>query len=77
MSIKYLFFVATNPADLCGCIWVISAKVRDKALSKKWEEIRGYKFKIIEDMTMTFKGILCIIKNSKGKLVKELGTEDR
>ena len=26
---------------------------------------------------MTFKGILCIIKDGKGKLVKELGTEDR
>ena len=46
-------------------------------LSRKWEEIKGYKFKIIEDITITFKGILCIIKDGKEKLVKELGTEDR
>ena len=51
-------------------------KAGDKALSGEQEEIKGHKFKITEDITMTFKGILCIIKDSKGKLVKELGTED-
>ena len=51
----------------------MSAKAGDKALSGEQEEIRGYKFKIIEDITIIFKGRLCNIKNSKGKLVKELG----
>ena len=77
MSIEHLFFIATSPVDLCSCIWVISAKAGDKALSGEWEEIGGYKFKITEDMTMIFKGILCIIKNGEGKLVEELGIEDR
>ena len=54
----------------------MSAKAGDKALSKEWEEIRGYKFKIIEDMIIIFKGISCIIKDGEGKLVEELGTED-
>ena len=53
------------------------AKARNKVLSKEWEVIRVYKFKIIEDITMTFKGILCNIKDGKGKLVKALGIEDR
>jgi len=39
----------------------MSAKARDKALSGEWEEIKAYKFEIIEDMTMIFKGILCNI----------------
>jgi hypothetical protein len=38
---------------------------------------KAYKFKIIEDMTIIFKGILCNIQDSKGKWVKELGTENR
>ena len=54
----------------------MSIKAGDKALSREQEEIRGHKFEITEDITMTFKGILCIIKDSKGKLVKELGIED-
>ena len=39
----------------------MSAKAGDKALSGEWEEIRAYKFKIMEDITITFKGILCNI----------------
>jgi len=39
--------------------------------------IRAYKFEIIEDITIIFTGILCNIKDSKEKLVKELGIEDR
>jgi len=31
----------------------------------------------MEDMTIIFKGILYNIKDGKGKLVKELGIEDR
>ena len=31
----------------------------------------------MEDMTITFKGGLCLIKDSKGKVVKVLGIEDR
>ena len=58
-------------------IQIISAKARDKALSREQEEIRAYKFEITEDITITFKGILCNIKDGKGKLVKKLGTEDR
>ena len=54
----------------------MSAKAGDKVLSGEWEAIRAYKFKIMEDMTMTFEGILCNIKDSEGKLVEELGTED-
>ena len=30
----------------------------------------------MEDITIIFKGILYIIKDGKGKLVKELGIED-
>ena len=30
----------------------------------------------MEDITITFKGILCNITDSKGKLVKALGIED-
>jgi mRNA-degrading endonuclease YafQ of YafQ-DinJ toxin-antitoxin module len=36
----------------------MSAKARDKALSREWEEIRACKFKIIEDIAIIFKGIL-------------------
>ena len=52
-------------------------KAGDKVLSGEWEEIRSYKFKIMEDITIIFKGILCIIKDGKGKLVKELGIKNR
>ena len=76
MSIEYLFFIATSFANLRGCIQVISIKARDKVLSKKQKEIKSYKFKIIEDITIIFKGILCIIKDGKGKLVKELDIKD-
>ena len=38
-------------------------KTKNKALSREWEKIRGYKFKIIEDIIITFK--------NKGKLVKK------
>ena len=31
----------------------------------------------MEDITIIFKGILCNIKDGEGKLVKELGIEDR
>ena len=55
----------------------MSAKARDKALSREWEMIRGYIFKITEDITIIFKGRLCNIKDSKGKLVKALGIENR
>jgi hypothetical protein len=54
----------------------MSAKARDKALSREWEEIKAYKFEIMEDITMIFKGILCNIQDSKGKWVEELGIED-
>ena len=54
----------------------MSAKARDKALSGEWEEIGVCKFKIMEDMTIIFKGILCNIADSKGKLVKALGIKD-
>ena len=54
----------------------MSAKARDKALSGEWEEIRGYIFKIIEDMTIIFKGRLCNITDNKGKVVKELGIKN-
>ena len=54
----------------------MSAKARDKALSGEQKTIGGYIFKIIEDMTMTFKSILYNIKDGEGKLVKELGIED-
>jgi len=33
-------------------------------------------FKIIEDITITFKGRLCNIKDGEGKLVKVLGIEN-
>jgi len=39
--------------------------------------IRGYIFKIIEDITIIFKGRLYNIIDGKGKLVKDLGIEDR
>ena len=55
----------------------MSAKARDKALSGEQEEIKGYIFKIMEDITMTFKGRLCNIKDGKEKLVKVLGIENR
>jgi len=54
----------------------MSAKAGDKALSGKWEEIRGYKFKITEEITITFKGRLCNILDSKEKVVDELGIKD-
>jgi len=54
----------------------MSAKARDKALSREWEEIGGYKFKIIEEITMTFKGRLCNILDSEEKVVNELGIKD-
>ena len=54
----------------------MSAKARDKALSGEWEVIGAYKFEIMEDITMIFKGILCNIKDGKGKLVKALGIKD-
>ena len=37
--------------------------------------VGAYKFKIIEDITIIFKGILYNIKDGKEKLVKELGIE--
>ena len=58
-------------------IQIISAKAGDKALNRKQEEIRGYKFKIIEDITIIFKGGLYLIKDGEGKVVKILGIEDR
>ena len=54
----------------------MSAKARDKALSGEWEAIRAHKFEIMEDMTIIFKGILCNIKDSEGKLVEELGIKN-
>jgi len=54
----------------------MSAKAGDKALSGEWEAIGAHKFEITEDMTMTFEGISCNIKDGEGKLVEELGTED-
>ena len=54
----------------------MSAKARDKALSREQEAIRAYKFKITEDITITFKGRLYNITDGKGKIVKELGIED-
>ena len=54
----------------------MSTKARDKVLSKKWKIIRTYKFKITEDITIIFKGILCNIIDSEGKLVKALGTKN-
>ena len=77
MSTEYFSFIATSFANLRGCIQVISAKARDKALSGEQKKIRGYKFKITEDITIIFKSGLYIIKDGKGKLVKELGIEDR
>ena len=38
--------------------------------------IKAYKFKIIEDMTIIFKGRLCNITDDKGKVVKELGIKN-
>jgi hypothetical protein len=55
----------------------MSIKARDKALSKEWEEIKGHIFKIIEDITIIFKGRLCNIKNSKKKWVEELSAKNR
>ena len=55
----------------------MSAKAGDKALSGTQEEIRGYKFKIIEDLTIIFKGRLYNIADSKGNLVEKLGIKDR
>ncbi|OCL04532.1 hypothetical protein AOQ84DRAFT_115850 [Glonium stellatum] len=54
----------------------MSAKVGDKALSGKWEDIGAHVFEITEDMTMTFEGRSCNIEDGEGKLVKALGTED-
>jgi hypothetical protein len=47
----------------------MSTKAGDKALSREWEEIRAYKFEIIEDITIIFKGRLYNILDSKGKVV--------
>jgi len=47
----------------------MSTKAKDKALSREWEEIKAYKFEIMEDITITFKGRLCNILDSKGKVV--------
>jgi hypothetical protein len=55
----------------------MSAKAGDKALSGEWEAIGGYIFEIMEDITITFKGGLCNIIDGEGKLVEELGIEDR
>ena len=55
----------------------MSAKARDKALSGEQEEIRGHKFKITEEMTITFKGRLCNILDSEEKVVNKLGIKDR
>ena len=55
----------------------MSAKAGNKALSKEWEEIRGYIFEITEDITIIFKGRLYNIKDGKGKLVKVLGIKNR
>lgn len=49
----------------------MSAKVRDKALSREQEDIRNRVFKIIEERTIEFKGKLYNIVN-RDKLVKEL-----
>ena len=54
----------------------MSIKARNKALSGKQKVIRAYKFKITENISITFKGILYNIKNGEGKLVKALGTEN-
>ena len=54
----------------------MSAKAGDKALSGEWEEIGGHIFEITEDMTMTFEGRSCLIKDGEGKVVEALGTEN-
>ena len=54
----------------------MSTKTGDKAFNREQEEIRGHIFEITEDMTMTFKGRLCNIKDGKRKLVKALGIEN-
>ena len=55
----------------------MSTKARDKALSGEQEEIRGYIFKITEDITIRFKGRLYNIKDGEEKLVKVLGIENK
>ena len=54
----------------------MSTKARDKAFNKKWEKIKAYKFKIIEDMTIIFKNRLCNILDSEEKVVNQLDIKD-
>ena len=53
----------------------MAAKLWDKALSGKGEEIGAYAFVITEDMTMEFQGRSCYIIDGEGNLVEKLGTE--
>ena len=79
MSTEHLSFIATVPPTYIVTlltIQIISAKARDKAFNREWEEIGGHIFKITKDITIIFKGRLCNIKNGKGKLVKALGIKN-
>ena len=50
----------------------MSVKVGDKALSRDWEKISAYRFKITEDMIIEFQGRLCNIQDSERNLVESL-----